>query len=467
MPPCRQPGRVQAAERDRDRGLSGHRRMAWQSRWLCDPRPCGHADPVDARLLFERGRIAALRDRPAARRPRLSTALARQLLITAGAGEWRTALLEAGEAVELYIERGDRAEAGSIHLGRVRQFVPALGAALVDIGADRPVFLPQSEIAPRGKRLHEGERVVVQIRREAQGDKAALVTMKAPAALTAAADEWSNVLNRAAHLDPPARLHPIATFAAALASALPAAPDHIFADDPAAIIDIRAAFPDAAAEQRPEAEWPIELDAVFAEALAETLTLPGGGRAHFEATRAGVMIDIDSGTPETGSPEQTGLAANLAAAAIVARQIRLRNLGGGIVVDFVGLDSRAAREKVRSTLAGALASDPVGPRILGWTRLGHLELVRPRRGRPLAEALLERRPDGALVKTAVTVAHEVLRALRREARAQPGRQWRLVVAPEVAAALSGSAASEERFARKIAIEGEHGCEREQFEILAL
>jgi ribonuclease G len=398
--------------------------------------------------------------------------LARQLLIAAGPGEWRAVLLEAGEAVELYIERGDRAEAGSIHLGRVRQLVPALGAALVDIGADRPVFLPQSEIAPRGTLLHEGERVVVQIRREAQGGKAARVTMKAPPALTAAAEGWSHVLDRAARLDPPARLHPIATFAAALAGALLAVPDHIFVDDPAPIIGIRAAFADAAAEQRPEAEWPIELDALFAEALAETLMLPGGGRAHFEATRAGVMIDIDSGTPETGSPEQTGLAANLAAAAIVARQIRLRNFGGGIVVDFVGLDSRAARERLGSALADALAPDPVGPRILGWTRLGHLELVRPRRGRPLAEALLERRPDGALVKTAVTVAHEVLRALRREARAQPGRQWRLVVAPEVAATLSGSAApavrfAEERFARKIAIEGEHGCERERFEILAL
>ena len=398
--------------------------------------------------------------------------MARQLLIAAGPGEWRAVLLEAGEAVELYIERGDRAEAGSIHLGRVCRLVPALGAALVDIGADRPVFLPLSEIVPRGKRLHEGERVVVQIRREAQGGKAARVTMKAPPALTAPAEGWSNILDRAARLDPPARLHPIATFAAALASALPGAPDHIFVDDPAPIIHIRAAFPDAIAEQRPEAEWPIELDALFAEALAETLTLPGGGRAHFEATRAGVVVDIDSGTPETGSPERTGLAANLAAAALVARQIRLRNLGGGIVVDFVGLDSRAARERVRSALADALAPDPAGLRILGWTRLGHLELVRPRRGRPLAEALLERRPDGALVKTAVTVAHEVLRALRREARAQPGRHWRLVVAPEVAATLSGSAASavrfaEERFARKIAIEGEHGCERERFEILAL
>ncbi len=68
---------------------------------------------------------------------------------------------------------------GSIHLGRVVRLLPALGAALVDIGGDRPAFLPQSEVFPRGKRLHEGERVVVQIRREAQAGKAARVTMAA------------------------------------------------------------------------------------------------------------------------------------------------------------------------------------------------------------------------------------------------------------------------------------------------
>jgi ribonuclease G len=103
--------------------------------------------------------------------------LARELLISAGPGEWRAALLEKGVPVELHIERGDRSEAGSIHLGRVRQLVPALGAALVDIGGDRPAFLPHGEVLPRGKRLNEGERVVVQIRREAQAGKAARVAM--------------------------------------------------------------------------------------------------------------------------------------------------------------------------------------------------------------------------------------------------------------------------------------------------
>jgi Ribonuclease G/E len=130
------------------------------------------------------------------------------------------------------------------------------------------------------------------------------------------------------------------------------------------------------------------------------------------------------------------------------------------------------REKLRAALAEALAPDPAGPQLLGWTRLGHFELVRPRRSRPLAEALLEPRSGGALVKTAVTVAHEALRALRRAARAQPGQQWRLTVAPEVGAALAGATAeavrqAEQRFARGIAIEAGPGCERERFQISAL
>ena len=99
-----------------------------------------------------------------------------ELLIAAGPGEWRAALLERGAPVELLVERGDRSEAGSIHLGRVRRLLPALGATLVEIGDGRPAFLPANEIMPRGRRLNEGELVIVQIHREKQGGKAARLT---------------------------------------------------------------------------------------------------------------------------------------------------------------------------------------------------------------------------------------------------------------------------------------------------
>jgi len=451
------------------------------------------------------------------------------LLIAAGPGEWRAALLEDGIAVELFVERGDRNEAGSIHLGRVSRRLPALGAMLVDVDEHRPAFLPQSEVFPRGRRLDEGERAIVQIRREAQSGKAARATtgvalrgglvelrpgrpgvvggktlspeehaqllsaiaagaeglsretaiglkLLEPAPIETLVTEgmellrrWRDIVERAARLVPPARLDPPATFAAALTHALHAPPTRILTDDPATIPELRTALPGAVTQHRPEAEWPIEIDAVFDRALSGTVALDGGGSIHVEATRAAVLIDVDSGTPETGSPERTGLAINLAAANAIAREIRLRNLGGGIVIDFVGLDGRAPRGRVRDALAKAWARDPPRPQLLGWTRLGHLELVRARRGRPLAEALLERRADGTAVKTAITVGHEALRALRREAWAQPGPSWRLIVAPDVAVALGGCAANalrvlEERFGRRIAIETGPGLDRDRFQI---
>ena len=147
----------------------------------------------------------------------------------------------------------------------------------------------------------------------------------------------------------------------------------------------------------------------------------------------------------------------------------MRNLGGGIVIDFVGLDGRALRGRVRDALADALARDPRRATLLGWTRLAHLELVPPRHGRPLAEALLEQDAYAGPLKTAITVGHEALRALQREARAQPGRSWRLIVAPDVASALGGGAAKafrmlEERFGRRIAIETDTGLDRDRFQI---
>ncbi len=337
----------------------------------------------------------------------------RELIIAAGPGEWRAALTEDGAIVELYVERGDRKRAGSIHLGRVIRLAKSLDSAFVEIGDNRPGLAPRRE--SRGHDapgLDEGARVLVEIRREALPDKGARLTTR----LTRSVADPG--------LDPPAQLHPAPGFARSLALALPGAPNRIVADDPAIVPELRAAFPDAEIDR----DTPPDLDAEFAAALAPSLGLPGGGAIHIAETRAATMIDVDTGTPETGSAARAALAGNLEAAKAIARHIRLRNLGGGIVVDFVGLEGKDPREQIRQTLANALTADPAKPQCLGWTRLGHVEIVRPYRAPSLAAQL----GDKALT--------EAFAALRTIAHAKPAARWTLTASSAVGLALRGPAA---------------------------
>ena len=196
------------------------------------------------------------------------------------------------------------------------------------------------------------------------------------------------------------------------------------------------------------------------------MLLPDGGALTIELTAAATMIDVDSGAGARGG--KAHLATNLSAAREAARQIRLRNLAGPIVIDFIGMRDRRDRDRVREALAAALADD-ADSEVLGWTRLGHLELVRKRREAPLAELLFERTAGGGLVKTAVTVALEALRALARESETMPARAPVLHVHPEVAEALAGEAAAarqelEARLGRPIEIVAAPGRARDGFDI---
>jgi ribonuclease G len=294
--------------------------------------------------------------------------------------------------------------------------------------------LPARESAADGIRLDEGARVLVEVRREAQQDKGArLSTRLRPAGRF----DLNELRRRAADADPPVQLYPVPGLASALALRLSAIPERVLVDDAAIIPEYRKAFPGA--EIAAGSDWPIDLDGALDAALAPSLALPGGGTVHIQQLQGATVIDVDTGNPSKGDADAAALAANLAAAETIARQLRLRNLGGGIVIDFVGVEGRAARERVKAVLESACRADPMEPRVLGWTRLGHLELVRPRRGRPLAAALLE--PDRGTTprKQPLALAYECLRALQREARAHPAANWMLRVSPAIAAALSGSA----------------------------
>jgi Rne/Rng family ribonuclease len=204
----------------------------------------------------------------------------------------------------------------------------------------------------------------------------------------------------------------------------------------------------------------------IAQALAPRVALPGGGALTIEIAAAATLIDVDSGSasPRGATAAEAVLALNLAAAGEAARQIRLRNLAGPIIVDFIGMRARAPRDRVRSALAEALAGEA---EILGWTRLGHLELLRPRRAASLTETLFTRDAGGGLVKTPLTTALELLRRIDR--MGDPGAAPSARVHPEVAKALAGEAAAalralETRLGRPVAVIAEPGRARDSFDI---
>ena len=105
----------------------------------------------------------------------------------------------------------------------------------------------------------------------------------------------------------------------------------------------------------------------------------GSGLMVIEPTRALVAVDVNTGADVSPA---AGLKANLAAAAELPRQLRLRGLGGQIAVDFAPMP-RVERVRVEHTLAVALKADDTETAMLGWTPLGHLELQRKRARRPL------------------------------------------------------------------------------------
>ena len=182
-----------------------------------------------------------------------------------------------------------------------------------------------------------------------------------------------------------------------------------------------------------------EVDAELETALAREVPLPGGGRLLIEPTAAFVAIDVDGGG-------RAPLDIDLAAAAEIARQVRLRNLGGTIIVDFVDLPSRPERQRLEEGLRKAFKHDPAPLEIHQMSSLGIVPLSRARRGQPLASRFLAecaRCGGSGQVPSPRATAERVLMALR----GARGLVARVRVPPAVRALLLASSAWREALAR--------------------
>lgn len=124
-------------------------------------------------------------------------------------------------------------------------------------------------------------------------------------------------------------------------------------------------------------------------ALAGRIVLESGVELLFEPGETLCAVDVDSASAggRQGRAPRRPIEINLEAAPAIAQQLRLRNIAGAVVIDFVNMRSSYDRDKVQACFAEALASDPVPTQIYGFTRLGHFELTRARRGPTLAAQL--------------------------------------------------------------------------------
>jgi ribonuclease G len=212
------------------------------------------------------------------------------------------------------------------------------------------------------------------------------------------------------------------------------------------------------------------------KALARRVDLKSGGYLIIDQTEAMTTIDVNTGG-YVGSRnfDDTIFKTNLEAAQTIARQLRLRNLGGIIIIDFIDMDTEEHKGSVLSELNKALAKDHTRITVSGFTQLGLVEMTRKRTRESLAHVLCETCPTcggRGEVKTAHTVCYEILRELLRESRQFSAREFRILATQEVIDLFlddeSQSLAQLSAFIeRPVSLQAELGYTQEQFDIVLM
>ncbi|HET8945801.1 MAG TPA: Rne/Rng family ribonuclease [Candidatus Polarisedimenticolia bacterium] len=462
------------------------------------------------------------------------------LVIDSLPGERRVALVEDDLLVELQVERsGSRPIAGNIYLARVRNVLPGMQAAFVDLGLERDAFLhvddapgparlrpewdedPSEEIRPRvpppriEERVREGEDLLLQVLKDPLGRKGARVTahlsipgrllvllpgvdhvgvsrrlpeedrpslrerladlarrLAPPGGLilrTAGADASAEALaeearalaaaweairgRRAAARAPALRFEEAGVVERALREHVRQGIEEIAVDSDEVLSEVRDALArlgdgaPAPRVVRHEGSEPLfdarRLTTQIERALKARVWLPSGGHIAIHPTEALVAIDVNTGKyVGRGDLEETLLRTNLEAVREVARQVRLRDLGGLIVVDFIDMQRPESREAVVRALEEGLGRDRARIRMLPMSEFGLVEMTRQRSRPSLDRQLLRACPacDGAgRVRSLLTLQNEIIRQARRLRAPVRGTVVARLL-PEAAEGLRGRAA---------------------------
>jgi ribonuclease G len=216
------------------------------------------------------------------------------------------------------------------------------------------------------------------------------------------------------------------------------------------------------------------LEVEIARALGRKVWLKSGGYIIIDQTEALTAIDVNTGRfVGKHNLEDTILKTNLEAVKEVAFQLRLRNIGGLIIIDFIDMEREAHRDKVHSALEEVLKNDKSKTNILKISELGLVEMTRKRVRESIGRTLCEPCPycDGkGYVKSRTSMVYEIFRELRRDIGKMPGYRVTLLVHPDIAALLydeerNGIEELERQFEKQITITARNTFHQEQFEIV--
>lgn len=342
----------------------------------------------------------------------------RRIFLDRGVGETRGVVTLDGRPERLILRRDDedlRLALGARLVARVASVEPAIATAFLDLGGGLEAILPFKSDA----RPVRGAAIEVEIRGEPRSGKLAV------------AREIGRGEGGPRLLQPPPEV------AAILAA--------IVRD--AALVEGREARAVA--------------DEAEAEILETVHPLPGGGDIAIEPTRALTSIDVDLGERKGQDAKRVTRQANLAAIGEGARLLRLKGLGGLVILDLVGRghDGNALLAAARL----AFAPDNPGVAIGPVGRFGTMELSIPRRTRPLSEYLQD--PGGGLSERAL--AQRLVRRLEGEGAAQPGARLTAVCAPAVAKAAEPLVATlSGRLGARFAVAADPARARDHLEVYA-
>ena len=208
--------------------------------------------------------------------------------------------------------------------------------------------------------------------------------------------------------------------------------------------------------------------------LKRRVDLKSGGYVIIDQTEALVTVDVNTGAFVSGrSFDDTIFKTNLEATQAIARQLRLRNLGGIIIVDFIDMDSDEHQNAVLAEFRKALSRDRTRVTVNGFTQLGLVEMTRKRTRESLAHILCEPCPTCAgrgEIKSAQTVCYEILREIMRSARQFDAKEFRILASQTVIDRFldeesQGITMLEDFIKKPISLSVETAYTQEQFDVI--